>query len=71
MMWGYGGWGMIFMGLFWLGVVALVIWGIRSKGHARDSQDLSTHAMEILEQRYARGEIDTDEFRERREALEG
>ena len=32
MMWGYGGWGMIFMGLFWLGVVALVIWGIKSKG---------------------------------------
>ena len=71
MMWGYGVWGMIFMGLFWLGVIALVIWAINSTRDTRHSQDASTGAIGILEKRYARGEIDTDEFQERRAELEG
>lgn len=70
MMWGYGGMGMIFMALFWFGVVALVVWGIRSTGDTRVRQDSSTRAIEILEQRYARGDIDTDEFQLRRAELE-
>jgi putative membrane protein len=71
MMWGYGGMGMIFMALFWFGIVALVIWGIRSTGDTRVRQDSSNRAIEILEQRYARGDIDTDEFQQRRTELEG
>ena len=71
MMWGYGGMGMIFMALFWLGVVALVVWGVRSTGETRVRQDSSTRAIEILEQRFARGDIDTDEFQQRRAELEG
>ena len=71
MMWGYGGMGMIFMALFWFGVVALVVWGIRSTGDARVVRDSSTRAIEILEQRYARGDIDSAEFQERRAELEG
>ncbi len=71
MMWGYGGMGMIFMALFWFGIVALVVWGIRSTGDARARQDSSNRAIEILEQRYARGDIDTDEFQQRRTELEG
>ena len=70
MMWGYGGMGMIFMALFWFGVVALVVWGIRTTGDTRVRQDSSTRAIEILEQRYARGEIETDEFQQRRAELE-
>jgi putative membrane protein len=70
MMWGYGGMGMIFMALFWFGVVALVVWGIRSTGDVRVRQDSSTRAIEILEQRYAKGDIDTDEFQQRRAELE-
>jgi putative membrane protein len=70
MMWGYGGMGMIFMALFWFGIVALVVWGIRSTGETRVRQESSTRCIEILEQRYARGDIDTDEFRQRRAELE-
>lgn len=70
MMWGYGGIGMIFMALFWFGVVALVVWGIRSTGDTRVRQDSSRRAIEILEQRFAKGEIETDEFQERRAELE-
>ncbi len=70
MMWGYGGMGMIFMALFWLGIVALVVWGVRSTGDTRVRQDSSSRAIEILEQRFARGDIDTDEFQQRRAELE-
>ena len=70
MMWGYGGMGMIFMALFWFGAIALVVWGIRSTGETRVRQDSSNRSIEILEQRYARGDIDTDEFQQRRAELE-
>jgi putative membrane protein len=70
MMWGYGGMGMIFMALFWFGIVAMVVWGIGSTGDTRMRQDSSARTVEILEQRYARGDIDTDEFQQRRAELE-
>jgi putative membrane protein len=62
--------GMILMALFWFGIVALVVWGIRSTGDTRVRQESSTRSIEILEQRYARGDIDTDEFQQRRAELE-
>ncbi len=70
MMYGYGGTGMLFMALFWIGIVALIVWAIRGAGNARVVQDRSTRAIEILEQRYARGEIETEEFHQRRSELD-
>lgn len=79
MMWGYGwGWpGMLWMGLgglFWLLVVGLVIWAIArwlSDRTARDDRPpvRSSSALEILEQRYAHGEIDKMTFEQMREQL--
>jgi putative membrane protein len=72
MMWqygGFGGFGMIFMLLFWVGIVALVVWGVRNLGNNKAERDDSNRAVEILEERYARGEIDTDEFNRRRSEL--
>jgi uncharacterized membrane protein len=71
MMWGDGGMGMILMALFLFGIVALVFWGIRSTGDTRVRQESSTRSIEILEQRYDRGDIVTDEFQQRRTELEG
>ena len=70
MMLGYGGMGMIFMAVFWLGAIALVVWGIRGTGDTRVRRDSSNRAVEILEQRYAKGDIDTEEFQQRRAELE-
>lgn len=71
---GYGmaggfGFGGIFMILWWVliivGVVALVKWVVMSSGgRSGDSQ-----ALEILKQRYARGEIDEQEFQKRKREL--
>jgi hypothetical protein len=40
-----------FMALFWVGVVVLVVWGIRSTGDVQVHQDSSKRAIEILEER--------------------
>jgi putative membrane protein len=68
-----GGWGPLelLFGLAWLGfwvaVVVLVVRVLRS-GPARTRP---SSALRVLEERYARGEIDRDEFFERRRVLLG
>ncbi len=53
-----------------VGVVVLVVrWLGVGGGPAQGSKPKA--ALEILEERFARGEIDKDEFEERRRALEG
>lgn len=58
---GWGGWWML---LFWLGIVALAIWGLRmlvSDSHPATERRAET-ARDIAERRYARGEISREEF---------
>ena len=73
MMWFGGGWMALWMLLFWAGVILVVVWGVRavsgeSRGPGRSDQ---SSALQILEERFARGEIDRDEFEERRSVLKG
>lgn len=56
------------MGLSWIVLIALVIWGFRYFDLPRKDEPSRSRA--ILEERYARGEIDTDEFNRRMGALE-
>ncbi|MCO6412748.1 MAG: SHOCT domain-containing protein [Thiogranum sp.] len=71
------GLGWIFMILFWVlviaGVIALVRW--LTAGPSRREQGISTPAhrtpTDILRERYARGEIDREEFLQRLEDLNG
>ncbi len=62
------GFGMLFMALFWVvlivGVVLLVRWFLGSSGFTRGES-----ALEILKKRYARGEIDHQEFEEKKRDL--
>ena len=69
MMWlGYGsGWMGIWMALFWGAVVVLIIWSIRSANGPRPESQGRARA--ILEERFARGEIDETEFDTRSRAL--
>jgi putative membrane protein len=73
--WGYGmGWfGMIIMAAFWIavivGIVFLIRWLVlstRAEGHKAHHED---SALEILKKRYARGEIDKEEFEEKKKDL--
>jgi len=70
--WMMGGWGtgwfsMIFMLLFWgliiAGLVFLIRWLIQSTGdRGYSGVSMGSNAMDILKERYARGEISRDEF---------
>lgn len=54
----------------WIGLAALVTWAIARRPDARPTPPPpGERAREILAERYARGEIDGDEYRERLEAL--
>ncbi len=71
----HGGWGMmlfgpLFMLLLVVGVVALVIWALRQHGGVAPSAPPGRNAVDILKERFARGEIDKEEFEERRRLLE-
>jgi putative membrane protein len=73
MMYGYSfGFGGIFMMLFWVFIIALVVWLVltlsRSQVRADDGQ---RSGLRILEERLARGEIDAEEFWGRRVAITG
>lgn len=69
--WGVGSWlAMSFvMLLFWALVVGVIIWVAR--GHNRIAQPPQNQARQILDERYARGEIDDDEYKQRRDQLAG
>lgn len=77
---GYNGWMMLEMVLWsvlWLALLGLLIWGcVRWLGnrfvHTHTHPPISEpSALEILRQRYARGEIDADTFERMKERLEG
>jgi putative membrane protein len=68
--WGAGGWWFVFP-LFWLlfwGVVIFTLFRAR-RGWGRWHEGRS--AQDVLAERYARGEIAEDEYRERLEVLKG
>ena len=76
--WGWG-WGhMIFAGLmmiaFWGGIVLLIVLLVRWLAGGSASSHASSPAsrqtpLEILQERFAKGEIDKEEFEERRKLL--
>lgn len=74
LMWGWNdaGWaGWLLMSLmmliFWGGLAAIVVWLIRQP--QRSGGDSKPSATSILEERFARGEIDEEEFHKRRDTL--
>lgn len=67
-----GGFGGGFMWIIWIALIVAVIWAARGFSNAGTGSG-RTHApsaRELLDQRYARGEIDEDEYRKRRVNLE-
>lgn len=77
LMHGGGYWlGMGLHGLFWVVLVAIiavmVIWAVRSAGrpHAEAAPGGGPSPREILDARYARGEIEQDEYLNRKKALQ-
>lgn len=65
---GFGG---LVMLLFWVFLIAGIVWLVLTLGRSQARTGEGTgSARRILEERLARGEIDVEEFRSRRAALE-
>ena len=80
MMWSDGGWGAgdwmamsLMMFVVWGGLIALVVWLAGrfrdNPPHTSGSRPTAPDADQVLAERFARGEIDADEFTRRRELL--
>lgn len=58
------------MGLFWLGLLALVGWGLyRLVASRRSGPTTPEPPRQTLDRRYALGEISSDDYEERRRTL--
>lgn len=69
---GFGGWWLMGMGmmvLFWVAIVLLLIWAVRSL-FPRQIVSGRDQALETLRQRFARGEINAAEYERARANLE-
>lgn len=68
----FGGWWMIFGGifmvLFWGGLIALIIWGV-NRFTRRDDPVRMHNPLEAAKERYAKGEISREEFEQIRKDL--
>lgn len=62
-----GWWGWLMMLVFWAVVVFLVVWTVRT-ATAPQPKERNT-ALDILDERLARGEIERQEYEERRQIL--
>ncbi len=74
---GYGGFGSgsmmgwfgggIMMLLFWVLVIFFIVWFVKQVSNKNSKSD--TNALDILKERYAKGEIDRKEFEEKKKDL--
>lgn len=67
MMWGIGA-GLWWMPLVWFALLAVTVWMVVSLVRPTTPRS-DSRALGILEERFARGEIDRDEFESRRDEL--
>lgn len=70
-----GSWGagMMVMGVFWIGLLALAVWAVLRFNRSPNPPvggELES-ARRVLDRRYAAGDIDTEQYAEMRRVLEG
>jgi putative membrane protein len=67
---GYGGFGMIIWVIVLIAIVALVVWLVRSVVPSGMHQPpRHSSGLDVLEERYARGEINRDEYLQKKRDL--
>lgn len=67
------GWGWMFMGpVFWLIIIGLVVYALVSRqkrGTTQNYQETNETPLDILKKRYARGELNRDQFEQMKKDL--
>ncbi|MBW1774771.1 MAG: SHOCT domain-containing protein [Deltaproteobacteria bacterium] len=73
--WGMGWFGSIFMFIFWglviVGLVLLIRWLVHTTRKDTGPAQGGSRAVDILNERYARGEIEREEFEQKKQDLVG
>jgi putative membrane protein len=71
---GFGTLGFLFMAVFWIVIIAAAVWLLGylfpRKDTTQPSGSANETAVDILEKRYARGELSREEFKGMRQDLE-
>lgn len=71
--WGHMIFGSLMMVLFWGGIILIIVLAVRWLGHGPShgagSSQPDSRALDILRERFARGEIDQEEFENRKRML--
>ena len=66
---GFGGG---FMWLFWILLIIVIVWAVKAAvGNSNNPSAEHKSALDILKERYAKSEIDQDEFEQKRKDLGG
>jgi putative membrane protein len=69
------GWGMGFGFIFWLLILAVVIAGgsvfVRSQQYSQRSPERRSTALDVLEERYTRGDITREEYLQKKRDITG
>ena len=63
-----GWWMIIWMVVFWGGLIALIVWGIKKLTERGDSTS-KRNPLDIAKERYAKGEISREEFEQLKKDL--
>lgn len=73
--WMMDGWGMGLGFIFWVAVlvltVAALVWFVRSQTTKRGSAERRSSGRAALDERYARGEIDREEYLQKKRDIDG
>ena len=60
------------MWVFWILLIAAIVWAVKAAIGISNNQSVKQKsALDILKERYARGEIEQDEFEQKREDIGG
>jgi putative membrane protein len=63
-----GWWMVVWMVVFWGGLIALIVWGI-TKLSKRNGSTRERSALDVAKERYAKGEISKEEFEQMKKDL--
>ncbi|MBI2907785.1 MAG: SHOCT domain-containing protein [Chloroflexi bacterium] len=61
--------GSVWMILFWGAIIALVVWGIKALTRSETPSATRRDPLDIVKERYARGEISREEFEQLKKDL--
>jgi putative membrane protein len=68
-MMGYDGWGWVFMMFFWAVIVVGVLLALRSMADSKRVDNPKVDPMDIIKERYAKGEVTKEQFLELKKDL--